>query len=141
MLGIKESLTLIVVYSNHLALQSVFLRATSFDWIWPDHPPIGLLEREEGMDAMCQVRHRMKAVPVRVNFDRSAGYVCSLGTSTAQLIDTQSIDPLRRISRSSSNKANRRSAWLPVKSWECGTRTVAGERDNHGDEVHVVTDG
>jgi hypothetical protein len=75
-LRIRESLTEIFC-SNHPALQCTSLRATTFDWIWPDHPPMELLEREEGMEAMCQVRHRMKAVPVRVRYDRSVGYVSS----------------------------------------------------------------
>ncbi|KAI5449349.1 hypothetical protein NCC49_004754 [Naganishia albida] len=69
----EKNEVLVVPGSNHPALQCVSLRATTFDWIWPDHPPTELLEREEGMTAMCQVRHRMKAVPVTVRFDRRKG--------------------------------------------------------------------
>ncbi|KAJ9092795.1 hypothetical protein QFC21_006670 [Naganishia friedmannii] len=54
------------VSSDHPALQCTSIAASSFTWIWPDHPPAELLDSEGGMPAMCQVRHRMKAVPVTV---------------------------------------------------------------------------
>ncbi|KAJ9119027.1 hypothetical protein QFC22_003517 [Naganishia vaughanmartiniae] len=67
----RNNEVVVVPGSDHPALQCASIAASSFTWIWPDHPPVESLDSEEGMSAMCQVRHRMKAVPVTVK--RGAG--------------------------------------------------------------------